>query len=142
MMLDGGDAWRSRNDFALTWKPDRAPVTAAAYELCSVGTGDCSHGERTGTDIARIGVQVPDQGQWTFSIARRDAAGNERARSLSPGNTRFDSEPPEVAFEPVSETDRTLVRASVTDKVSGLAGARSKSAQPGPASGGRFQQRP
>ena len=42
-----------------------------------------------------------------------------------------------MAFEPRIGADPTLVRASVTDKVSGLAGARSKSAQPGPASGGR-----
>ena len=35
---------------------------------------------------------------------RRDAAGNESKHASVP-NTRFDSEPPEVAFEPVSETD-------------------------------------
>jgi hypothetical protein len=125
--VEGGEAWRNRNDFAVTWvnpaEPDRAPIAAAGYKLCSVNTGSCSRGEQTGADIARFGVPVPAPGEWTVSLWRRDAAGNENEDTASvPVTLRYDPEPPVLGFETSSAADPTLVAVSVADTVSGLAG--------------------
>jgi hypothetical protein len=125
--VEGGEAWRNRNDFAVAWvnpaEPDRAPIAAAGYKLCSVSAGTCSRGEQTGADIARFGVPVPGPGEWTLSLWRRDAAGNESENTASvPVRLRYDPEPPVLGFESPSPTDPTLVAVSVTDDVSGLAG--------------------
>lgn len=41
--VEGGDDWRNRNDFALSWvnppEPDRAPIAAVTYKLCPVASG-------------------------------------------------------------------------------------------------------
>jgi hypothetical protein len=43
--VEGGEAWRNRNDYNLAWanppEPDRAPITAAQYRLCRAGGGEC-----------------------------------------------------------------------------------------------------
>ena len=43
--VEGGDAWRSRNDFAVGWsnpdEGDRAPIVAAVHKLCPAAGGDC-----------------------------------------------------------------------------------------------------
>ena len=97
--VEGGEAWRNRNDFAVAWvnpaEPDRAPIAAAGYTLCSVSDGSCIRGEHAGTDIARFGVAVPAPGEWTLSVWRRDAAGNENEDTASvPVTLRYDPEPP------------------------------------------------
>jgi 5-hydroxyisourate hydrolase-like protein (transthyretin family) len=125
--VDGGQAWRNTSDFALAWanppEPDRAPITAASYQLCPVGPGTCKTNEQQGGDISRLAVQVPAPGEWTLSLWRRDAAGNQTETAASvPVTLRYDPEPPQLAFEPPSSDDPTLVVVSVTDKVSGLAG--------------------
>ena len=125
--VEGGEAWRNRNDFAVAWanppEPDRAPIAGASYKLCSVGAGNCSRGEQAGGDISRFGVPVPAPGEWTLSLWRRDAAGNETEDAASvPVSLRYDPEPPQLGFEAPSATDPTLVAAPVTDKCLGLAG--------------------
>jgi hypothetical protein len=125
--VEGGEAWRNRNDFAVAWvnpsEPDRAPIAAAGYKLCSVSTGSCTRGEQTAADIVRFGIPVPGPGEWTLSLWRRDAAGNESENTASvPVTLRYDPEPPVLGFESQSATDPTLVPVSVTDNVSGLAG--------------------
>lgn len=124
--VDGGDAWRNRNDFMLSWtnppESDRAPISAAEYKLCPATGSGCSQGEKTGDGIAGLPVQVPAPGEWTVSVWRRDAAGNaDPATASDPVTLRYDPEPPQIAFEPPSSSDPTLVSAPVTDKVSGLA---------------------
>lgn len=125
--IEGGDAWRNRNDFRMTWsnptEPDRAPIAAAGYKLCRVGAGSCDRAQQAGGDISGFGVAVPAPGEWTLSLWRRDAAGNESEDAASvPVTLRYDPEPPQLAFEPQSATDPTFVAVSVTDQVSGLAG--------------------
>jgi hypothetical protein len=122
----GGQEWRNRNDFAVAWsnprEVDRAPIAAAGYKLCPVGPGSCGRGEQAGADLSRFGVQVPAPGEWTVSLWRRDAAGNETEDAASvPVTLRYDPEPPQLGFAPPSATDPTLVAVQVTDRVSGLA---------------------
>jgi hypothetical protein len=126
--VNGGDDWRNRNDFALSWvnpsEPDRAPIAAATYKLCPVGGGaGCGQAEQTGDGIASFPVQVPAPGEWTVSLWRRDAAGNHDPNTASvPVTLRYDPEPPQLGFESPRTADPTLVSVQVTDKVSGLAG--------------------
>jgi hypothetical protein len=140
--VDGGGDWRNRDDFALSWanppEPDRAPIAAATYKLCSVGGGaSCGQAEQTGDGIASFPVQVPAPGEWTLSMWRRDAAGNEDPNTASvPVTLRYDPEPPQLGFEPSSTDDPTLVSVQVTDKISGLAGG---SIEIGPAGSSTWQ---
>jgi 5-hydroxyisourate hydrolase-like protein (transthyretin family) len=124
--LDGGEGWRNQNAFAAGWTNppagDSAPITAAIYRLCPAGSQKCVTGEHTGLDISRFGLTVPAPGEWTLSVWRRDAAGNEASHDPSaPVTLRYDPEPPQLAFEPSPTSDPTLVGVRVTDRVSGLA---------------------
>ncbi len=124
--IDGGDAWRNTNGFAVTWtnppENDRAPIVAADYKLCPAGGGACNTAETTGADIARLPVQVPGPGTWTVSMWRKDAAGNADAGTASDSLTlRYDPEPPRLSFDTPSPSDPTLVSVPVSDTVSGLA---------------------
>lgn len=124
--VDGGDAWRNTNDFAITWsnpaEPDRAPIVAADYKLCPSAGGSCNTTETAGTDIARLPVAVPGAGQWTVAMWRKDAAGNADPATASDQLTlRYDPEPPQLAFDASPSSDPTLVTAPVADKVSGVA---------------------
>lgn len=124
--VDGGDAWRNQNNFALTWanppENDRAPIVAAQYKLCAASGGGCSQVEQGGDGIASLPIQVPGAGEWTVSVWRRDAAGNaDPATASDPVTLRYDPEPPQLAFDTPSSSDPTLVTVPVTDKVSGLA---------------------
>lgn len=125
--VEEGQEWRNSNDFAVAWvnpmEADRAPISAAEYKLCAAtGGGSCIRAEQTGAEIARFGVQVPSPGEWTVSLWRRDAAGNQSEDAASvPVTLRYDPEPPQLGFEPPSAGDPTLVAVQVTDKVSGLA---------------------
>jgi hypothetical protein len=124
----GGEQWRNHNDFALAWvngpESDRAPIASVIYKLCSAAAGGaCRQTELKGAGITSLPIQVPGSGEWTVSLWRRDAAGNEDPNTSSvPIKLRLDSEPPQLAFAPSPVDDPTLVTAQVTDKVSGLAG--------------------
>jgi hypothetical protein len=126
--LDGGDVWRNRNDFDLSWvnppEGDRAPIASAHYRLCRVGGGDCQTGDRSGSEISRVDdLAVPAAGEWDLRLWRGDAAGNrEPANASVPVRLRFDPEPPELAFEHSAAGDPTRVSVAVADRVSGLAG--------------------
>ena len=125
--VEGGEAWRNTNDFALIWtnpsESDRAPIVAALSKLCPAGGGGCTQSERSGDGIARLPVEVAGAGEWTVSVWRRDAGGNaDQAAASVPVTLRYDPESPQVSFETSPSSDPTLVAAAVTDKVSGLAG--------------------
>ena len=82
----------------------------------------CSRGTQAAPDISRLPIAVPGPGEWTLSMWRRDAAGNEEADNASvPVTLRYDPEPPQLAFEPSEAADPTRVAVRVTDHVSGLA---------------------
>jgi hypothetical protein len=124
--VEGGEAWRNRNDFMVTWtnplEADRAPIVAASYKLCSAGTDSCTRGQQSGESVSRFGVAAPAPGAWSISLWRRDAAGNETETAASvPVTLRYDPEPPQLAFEPPAPADPTLVSVAVTDRVSGVA---------------------
>jgi hypothetical protein len=124
--VEGGGAWRNRNDWAIVWtnasEGDRAPITEVRYELCKAGGSDCSRGSLAGLNVSRLPMAVPHPGEWTLSVWRRDAAGNEAEDNASvPVTLRYDPEPPQLAFEAQLAADPTLVTVGVTDPVSGLA---------------------
>lgn len=125
--LDGGQGWRNQNNFALSWsnpaESDRAPIVAAVTKLCPVAGGGCTQAEQQGDGITGVPVQVPGAGEWTVSLFRRDAAGNQEPDAASvPVTLRYDPDPPQLTFEQPSASDPTLVSVQVTDKTSGLAG--------------------
>jgi hypothetical protein len=126
--VEGGEAWRNRNDFDLAWQnapePDRAPIVAAHYNLCRSGSGECVSDSRSGSSIARLeGVTVPSPGEWEMRLWREDAAGNQQPDNASlPVKLRFDPEPPKLGFEALSASDPTRVSVQVTDPISGLGG--------------------
>lgn len=126
--VEGGESWRNQNGYAVAWanpdEGDRAPVTAAHYQLCRAGTNECSRDSRSAAGIGRIdGLAVPAPGEWQVRVWRQDAAGNSEPGNASvPVTLRYDPEPPVLAFEPAPPTDPTRVSVAVTDRVSGLAG--------------------
>src|SRR5260221_211241 len=126
--VEGGEAWRNRNDFDVAWEnapePDRAPITVAHYRVCRVGSGECVSDSRGGASIARLdNVTVPAPGEWELRLWREDAAGNQQPENASlPVRLRFDPEPPKLGFEVPSAADPTRVSVQVTDPISGLGG--------------------
>ncbi len=126
--VEGGEAWRNRNDFDVAWEnapePDRAPITVAHYRVCRVGSGECVSDSRGGPSIARLdNVTVPAPGEWELRLWREDAAGNQQPENASlPVRLRFDPEPPKLGFEVPSAADPTRVSVQVTDPISGLGG--------------------
>ena len=134
--VDGGEQWRNRNDFGLSWaNPPRAiarPIVAATYKLCTAEGGSCSQAERADASIAGLPVQVPGPGEWQASVWRRDEAGNQDASAASvPVTLRYDPDAPQLGFEPSSAADPTAVAVQVTDKLSGLAGGSIEIARAG-----------
>lgn len=126
--VEGGEAWRNHDSFALDWQnppeEDRAPIVAAHWRICRVGTQECQASTATGPSISSVGgLSVPGPGEWEAQIWRQDAAGNTQPQNASvPVRLRFDPEPPELAFEPTSAQDPDRVAVHVADKVSGVAG--------------------
>ncbi|MBS1886321.1 MAG: carboxypeptidase regulatory-like domain-containing protein [Actinobacteria bacterium] len=126
--VEGGEAWRNRDSFALLWQnppeEDRAPIVAAHWRLCRVGTQECQAGTATGPSVSRFGgLTVPGPGEWEAQVWRQDAAGNTQPQNASvPVRLRFDPEPPEIGFVPISPQDPTRVAVHVADKVSGVMG--------------------
>lgn len=128
LTVDGGDGWRKSNGFDVHWT-DPVPgkgsrVAGVSWELCPVTSGSaCVRGTRSGTDIASLsGLPVPDAGAWTLKVWLRDEAGNEDMRlSAPPVTLRYDQTSPDVAIEPLSAADPTLIPVAATDKGSGIA---------------------
>jgi hypothetical protein len=126
--IEGGEAWRNRNDFDIAWEnapePDRAPITVAHYRVCRVGNGECVSDSRGGPSIARLdNLTVPSPGEWELRLWREDAAANQHPDNAPlPVKLRFDPEPPNLGFEAPSAADPTRVSVQVTDPISGLGG--------------------
>lgn len=142
--IEGGSDWRATNTWAAVWtnpdEGDRAPITAVTYRLCAARTTSCGDGSQAAPAIARLPLMVPGAGEWTLSLWRRDAAGNEDAEHASvPVMLRYDPDPPELAFEAQEPADPTLLRVRVTDGLSGLADGTIEMA---PAASGVWQALP
>ena len=126
--VEGGEAWRNRNDFDVAWQnapePDRAPITAAYYRICHAGSDECLSDSRAAPSTARLdGLTVPAPGEWEMRLWREDAAGNQQPDNASlPVRFRFDPEPPQLGFEALSAADPTRISVQVTDPISGLGG--------------------
>ena len=124
----GGEQWRNRNDFALSWvnapENDRAPIASVLYKLCpAAGGGACRDAELKGAGVASLPIQVPGPGEWKVSLWRRDGAGNQHPNTASvPTTLRYDAEAPQLAFKSSPGAGPTLVSVQVSDKVSGVAG--------------------
>ncbi len=83
---------------------------------------------------------MPGAGEWTLSLWRRDAAGNEDAERASvPVTLRYDPDPPHLAFAALEPTDPTLVSVRATDDLSGLGDGAIEIA---PSAGGEWQPLP
>ena len=139
--LAGAQGWRSQPEFVVGWtnppELDRAPIVAATARLCTADGQSCRTSEQDGPDVSQLGVTVPAPGEFTLSLWRRDAAGNEEQDNASvPVTLRYDPEPPQLAFEPPSVEDPTLVAVRATDPVSGVAGG---SIEIGPVGSGSWQ---
>jgi 5-hydroxyisourate hydrolase-like protein (transthyretin family) len=128
LSVSGGESWRNRNGYDVSWQnppePDRAPIVAAHWRLCRTGGTECTTGESAGSGIADLsGLAVPAPGEWELQMWREDAAGNQQPQNASiPVKLRFDPEPPQVGFEPLSASDPTRVSLKATDPLSGVAG--------------------
>jgi hypothetical protein len=128
--VGGGEGWRNHNGFDLAWdnpdEGDRAPIAGAHYRVCRAGTTNCTTGSASAPAIWQISdLSVPNPGEWQVRVWREDAAGNQEPTNASvPVTLRYDPEPPQLGFEPLSVTDPTLASVQVTDSVSGIAGGQ------------------
>jgi hypothetical protein len=125
--LVGGDGWRRRDDFDLTWSnPDQGPASPIAGARWRFGRTGFDTGVRfaPGRDRTAINdISVPGPGVFTLQIWLRDEAGNEQPASAVTVPLRFDDVAPEVAFagsEGSGFPDRLM--ADLEDMHSGPAG--------------------
>jgi hypothetical protein len=125
LALEGGEGWRSRNSFRLSWRNPHdggAPIAGARYSLCPTTGGNCQQGSRDGADVGAIDVQVPREGAYVARLWLRDAAGNEDSKTAgSPLSLRLDNDAPEIAFEGQDPADPTRVAVRAFDPTSGIA---------------------
>ncbi len=130
LTLDGGEAWRSLNDFDVRWKlPAQntgAPIAGAEYELCLPNGTACIRGHKDGRDLSSLSdLKVPAPGEYVLKLWLRDEAGNQDARLAAPVlRLRYDDASPELAFEPISVDDPTLVTVKTNDRASGVRGGQ------------------
>jgi hypothetical protein len=135
--LEGGEAWRSRNDFDASGvnpdEGDRAPIAAAHYRLCQGSAAECVEATQSGIGIGRLGdLAVPAPGEWQLRVWREDAAGNKEPGNASvPVALRYDPAPPELGFEPSPPTDPTAVWVRAVDGISGIASGQIELSQEG-----------
>ena len=83
--VEGGEAWRSENSFALGWtnpdEGDRAPIAAAHWSICRPDGTGCVTGSQAGSGIARLaGLGLPGEGEW---VARVRALGCAPATTMT-----------------------------------------------------------
>jgi hypothetical protein len=126
--VEGGEEWRSTNDFTVRWANppgQTAPIARAHYELCGEGGAACASGAVPGDAIDGLSrLTVPSPGQYTLRVWLEDAAGNlDPDRKSDAIRLRFDDEAPGVVFEHPDVTQPRRVAATVADRGSGIAAA-------------------
>jgi hypothetical protein len=80
----GGEGVRAVNSFDVRWVPpprQAAPIAAARYRLCPVGSGECVVGSRAGAVHGLDDLSVPGRGEWRLEVWLEDAAGNRDFRT-------------------------------------------------------------
>jgi hypothetical protein len=124
--VEGGESWRAVNGYAVKWtnpaEVDRAPITAANYEVCRAGGADCKVTSTSAPGVSRLaGLQVPGAGEWQVSVWREDQAGNTlRTLASAPVKLRYDPDAPTIGFGDRPPSDPRLVSVSASDPLSGL----------------------
>ena len=133
--LEGGEAWRNQNDFRrLLGQPGRKrpgahrrrPLPDLPRRQAGLHRGQT----QPGVGICALDdLSVPGPGEWQLRVWREDAAATTSRRTRPCRcRSRYDPEPPQLALRAAAQpSDPTLVSVAVTDRVSGLAGGRSKS---------------
>lgn len=126
LSVAGGDGWHRQNGFDLQWQnPDQgpaAPIFANVYRV--IGKGFDS-GPRPATGQGPIsGVALPDNGEFKVSVWLIDMAGNSNQSNAAEATLRRDEVAPKAFFEEPSEHRPELLRLSVSDEHSGIAGGR------------------
>jgi hypothetical protein len=99
-----------------------ARVAGAEWDLCPTDGGRCTHGSTTTLNVTAIDhLRLPAPGEYTLKLWLRDEAGNQDPRlSASPLTLRYDDASPELAFDPESADDPTLVAVQTSDRGSGV----------------------
>jgi len=128
LAVDGGDGWRARPGFRVTWTnpvDGYSGLRRAVYQLCRPRTGECvseASPEPTASRATTSGViGVPRQGDWTLQLYLQDDAGNADPNSARTAHLRYDSDPPNSAvFDNVDPNDPRHVGVAVDDAGSGL----------------------
>jgi hypothetical protein len=129
LRLEGGEEWRARNEFTLSWanppQTGTAPVTAANYAIChSPANSDslegCLLGASPDPEISSLKLEVPNAGEWVARIWLMDAAGNSEPKSATEVRLRFDDVPPELKLADLDPQDPQRISAIASDKPSGI----------------------
>ena len=126
LTVDGGDGWRSSDDFSVSWvnppSDGGAPIAGADYQLCPASGSACVTASQSGDGISSLNdVKVPAAGDWTLRLRLRDGAGNQTPdASAAVEHLRFDDTAPTVAIDPPNPSDPTLVSAQASDPESGI----------------------
>jgi hypothetical protein len=124
VVLDGGEAWRRENGFAVRWQrpPESgSPMAKVHYELCPARGGAClTRASPSGADEL-AGIHVPAAGEHALRLWLEDAAGNASPANASAAVAlRFDDVAPEAAFELLDEDDPLLLEVRASDVGSGV----------------------
>jgi hypothetical protein len=93
----GGDNWRLRNAFDVTWEvPDQAPGSPVAkthWRLCAAD-GTCEAEQIVDGSTGALGkVSVPRQGDWALRVWLEDVAGNVAEANAGLVHLRFGRDP-------------------------------------------------
>jgi hypothetical protein len=127
--LEGGEQWRSTNDFNVLWTNppgQTAPIASAHYRICRTGgDGGCVDGTAAANGIEGLsGLLVRAPGEYTLRVWLEDAAGNQDPQRASDAvRLRFDDEPPVALFERSDPAHPTRVAVALADAGSGVASA-------------------
>ena len=101
LTIEGGEGWRSANDFDLSWSnpaQPHAPIDGAAYRVTRVGGGfDSGRQFVSGTNREALNdLTVPSPGEYEIKVWLRDAASNELESSARTATVRLDPTVPPV----------------------------------------------
>lgn len=130
--VEGGDGWRTTNDFAVRVSPSdevqAAPITGYGYELCAAkadgsASTDCTTSRVAPSSSPTIdGISVPRAGAWVARVWQVDAAGNANRGSAREVTLRFDATAPTGLIESPSADAPTEVRVTAQDGQSSVSG--------------------
>lgn len=142
--VQGGEDWRSRGDFTVTWSnPDHpSPIDLAYYRLCPVdGQRSCTDAKQEGRDIHQLRLSLPNPGDYTLSVWLKDTKGNSDGANRSEVvHLRLDDEPPRSpGIERGSNGDPALLTLKASDELSGLSDSELELR---PSNGGSWQSLP